>query len=587
MKGSNDLPLKAHSFALVAQLGFDLPDIALSERHTFATMDRPFTKMEGFSTANIEEDIPPPPRPQRKGKPLPVRWMDLPNKDQLFILALCRLSEPLSNTCLLPYIYYLIKSIVATSGNDPTKPETDQISKLSGILVAVFPLAQFFTSMLWARQADTRGRRFVILAGLLGSAISNLAFGFSRSFWALMFWRTLAGISNGNVGVMRTMTAEIVKERKYQTRAFLLLPLIFNAGMVAGLALGGCLADPAVNLPWLFGPTGIFNLWNFEKGVQWAVDYPYALPAMFNVSLLITGLLLAVLGLKETLAGREGEKHMGINLGRFIMRSARPFLPRRLTKGYAPLALDDLDDTGAAVMEEEKPTPSIRQSTQPRATLRSVCTREVLCAMVSFGLLPLHNSAFMHVFPVYLSNPPADNSNATVFSFNGGLGLRSPSIGLWLGLFGICGILLQLFIYPRLQARIGTLGVFRIALFMFPVTYAIAPYLSLVPRSGFMHWFSIAIVAWSQIMARTLAIPSTVILLTDSAPMKSSLSTVHGAGNMLSSLARAIGPAVGGWVFAWGMNRDVIGAVWWFYLTVIAIGALIWSYTMKKNEDLE
>jgi Na+/melibiose symporter-like transporter len=269
------------------------------------------------------------------------------------------------------------------------------------------------------------------------------------------------------------------------------------------------------------------------------------------------------------------------------MRSARPFLPRRLTKGYAPLALDDLDDTGAAVMEEEKPTPSIRQSTQPRATLRSVCTREVLCAMVSFGLLPLHNSAFMHVFPVYLSNPPADNSNATVFSFNGGLGLRSPSIGLWLGLFGICGILLQLFIYPRLQARIGTLGVFRIALFMFPVTYAIAPYLSLVPRSGFMHWFSIAIVAWSQIMARTLAIPSTVILLTDSAPMKSSLSTVHGAGNMLSSLARAIGPAVGGWVFAWGMNRDVIGAVWWFYLTVIAIGALIWSYTMKKNEDLE
>jgi predicted MFS family arabinose efflux permease len=551
-------------------------------------MDRSLGKLEGLSTVDIEEDISPPAPPQRKGKPAPVRWMDLPNKDQLFILALCRLSEPLSNTCLLPYIYYLIRSIVATSGNNPSKSEANQISKLSGILVAVFPLAQFFTSMLWARQADTRGRRFVILAGLLGSTISNLAFGFSRSFWALMFWRALAGISNGNVGVMRTMTAEIVKERKYQTRAFLLLPLIFNAGMVAGLALGGCLADPAVNLPWLFGPNGLFNLWSFEKGVQWAVDYPYALPAVFNVSLLIAGLALAVLGLKETLDGREEEKHLGVNLGRFIVRFARPLLPGRLGRGYAPLALDDLDETGAIVMEEEKPTPSIsRQLTPPRATLRSVCTREVLCAIVSFGLLPLHNSAFMHIFPVYLSNPPADNINATLFSFNGGLGLHSPSIGLWLGLFGICGILLQLFIYPRLQARIGTLSVFRIALFMFPVTYAIAPFLSLVSQGGFLYWFSIAIVAWSQIMARTLAIPSTVILLTDSVPAKSALSTVHGAGNMLSSLARAVGPAVGGWVFAWGMNRNVIGAVWWFYLAIVAIAALMWSYTMKKNEDLE
>src|ERR1700712_5776431 len=94
--------------------------------------------------ASSHVDVPPTP----KRKPQPVGWMDLPGKDQLFILALCRLSEPLSNTCLLPYIYYLIKSIVATPGNDPSKLEADQISKLSGILVAVFPLAQFFTSML-------------------------------------------------------------------------------------------------------------------------------------------------------------------------------------------------------------------------------------------------------------------------------------------------------------------------------------------------------------------------------------------------------------------------------------------------------
>ncbi len=40
-------------------------------------------------------------------------------------------------------------------------------------------------------------------------------------------------------------------------------------------------------------------------------------------------------------------------------------------------------------------------------------------------------------------------------------------------------------------------------------------------------------------MARTMAIPSTVILLTEAAPAKNVLGTVHGAGNMLAALARS------------------------------------------------
>lgn len=52
---------------------------------------------------------------------------------------------------------------------------------------------------------------------------------------------------------------------------------------------------------------------------------------------------------------------------------------------------------------------------------------------------------------------------------------------------------------------------------------------------------------------------------------------------MLNSLARAVGTAFGGWVFAWGMERGVVGLVWWTYLSVIAIVALGWSYTMRKD----
>ncbi|OCK95734.1 MFS general substrate transporter [Cenococcum geophilum 1.58] len=510
-----------------------------------------------------------------------VTWMSLPNKRQLFILALCRLSEPLSNTCLLPYIYYLIKSIIPS--DDPSASQ--KISRYSGILVAAFPLAQFTTSILWGRLSDSHGRKPIIIIGLVASVISNLAFGFSRSIGALMFWRVLAGLGNGNVAVMRTMTAEIVKERKYQTRAFLLLPLVFNSGMVAGLALGGCLADPVVNLPWLFGPDGLFNIERHPEGVAWALKYPYALPAITNALALAFSLILAVFGLKESLQSRESNRDFGVVLGRSVVRFIERIVLQRRSAGYAAIQLDEFLEAATNEIAEgkfSKPLPSISQPPPP--PFRSIWTREVLVTMISFGLLPLHNSAFMHIFPVYLCTPSADNSNATFLSFNGGLGLTSPSVGLWLSFFGVCGILLQLFIYPRMQAKIGTLGCFRVALFTFPLAYLFAPYLSLLGNHGFSRWPCIAVILCAQVMARTIAIPSTVILLTNAAPAKNVLGTVHGAGNMFSSLARAVGPVFGGVVFAWGMEKGVVGLVWWLYLTIIALIALAWSYTMSAPD---
>jgi hypothetical protein len=165
------------------------------------------------------------------------------------------------------------------------------------------------------------------------------------------------------------------------------------------------------------------------------------------------------------------------------------------------------------------------------------------------------------------------------------MGMHSRSIGLTLSFFGLCGILLQLFIYPRLQARFGTLGVFRISLILFPVVYLFAPFLVLLPESGLVRWLCIGVVTWGQIMARTLAIPSTVILVTHSAPAKSALGRIHGAGNMAASFARAVGPSLGGWVFAKGIEYDMVGMVWWFYLLVVAVMALAWSFTMRRLDD--
>jgi hypothetical protein len=139
----------------------------------------------------------------------PVTWRSLPKKGQLAILTFARLSEPLAQTSLQAYMFYQLRSF------DPSLPDST-ISSQAGILQGSFTAAQFVTAVWWGRLADAEwmGRKKVLMIGLLGTCISCLGFGFSRSFAAAVVFRTLGGVLNSNVGVMRTMIAEIIQEKK-------------------------------------------------------------------------------------------------------------------------------------------------------------------------------------------------------------------------------------------------------------------------------------------------------------------------------------------------------------------------------------
>ncbi|KAI5272970.1 hypothetical protein E4T47_03761 [Aureobasidium subglaciale] len=123
-------------------------------------------------------------------KPRPVSWMSLPRKDQLFILTLARLSEPLTQTSLQAYMFYQLRSF------SPSAPDST-ISYQAGMLQAAFTGAQFCTAVFWGRMADWErvGRKRVILIGLLGTGIGALGFGFSSSFGIALLWRALGGAS--------------------------------------------------------------------------------------------------------------------------------------------------------------------------------------------------------------------------------------------------------------------------------------------------------------------------------------------------------------------------------------------------------
>ncbi|KAJ6443283.1 MFS transporter [Purpureocillium lavendulum] len=503
----------------------------------------------------------------------PVAWSDLPRKDQLVIITLARMSEPLS------YMFYQLKWF------DPSLPDAT-ISSQAGVLHASFMAAQFVTAMLWGRVADSHraGRKTVLLVGLLGTSVSCLGFGFSTTFWQALMFRTLGGMTNGNIGVMRTMISEIIREKKFQARAFLLLPMTFNIGVIIGPILGGILSDPAGSYPSVFG------------GIPFFVKFPYATPNIVSSFFLICAAVAVWFGLEETLDSlRDGPPDLGFRTGKKVTRFFKGRFKKTDSGGeYQRLPADNVELN----VEDTVTKPPVKRYTQ-RLAFRRIFTRNVALTLFAQFFLNFHVGTFNSLWFVFLSTPvwnPATSKHTPrlPFSFTGGIGLQPRSVGLAMAILGVIGITMQLFLYPRVSARLGTLKSWRYFLLCFPFTYFLVPYLSVIPsttappsaKTGPAIWFGIIGLLFIQVTGRTFALPSQVILVNNCSPHPSVLGTVHGISQSVSSAARTIGPMVGGLVYGFGLSNGVIGLVFWA-LACIAVCACLASLLVKEGDGHE
>ena len=456
----------------------------------------------------------------------------------------------------------------------------------------------------WGRLADSErmGRKRVLLIGLLGTTIGSLGFGFSQSFPVAIFWRAVGGILNGNVGVMRTMISEIVKEKKYQSRAFLLLPMTFNIGVIVGPLLGGLLADPAGQYPGLFGPGGRFG---GEDGIRLFERWPYALPNIVSAGFLFGSAMCLIFGLEETLEALRDKPDLGLRLTRWISRS---ILKREPPQDYS--IITGYNTRGDLECSRTSLDHSPRQ--RQKLPFRRIWTKNVFVTLLSYSILAMHVGGFNNIWFVFLSTPrynPEAQSNSTAtttangtsthqnitklplppgyepklpFTFTGGLGLPPPSIGTSLAIMGVIGINLQLLFYPRVSSYLGTITSFRGSMPLFCVASSLAPFLAIIPStrapptqaSGILIWISITVVLIVQVLARTFALPSVGILVNNSSPHPSVLGTVHGIAQSASSAARTIGPVLFNWVYGVGLNNGVVGTAWWMMAGISAVGAV-------------
>lgn len=381
--------------------------------------------------------------------------------------------------------------------------------------------------------------------------------------------------------------SEIIREKKYQSRAFLLLPMTFNIGVIVGPILGGILSDPAGSYPSLF------------KGVSFFENYPYATPNIVSSAFLLGAATAVWLGLEETLdsirdSGRvDFGRRVGDRLGRLWKRGRGG----RGGEGYESIPASEAD-TVELPETPVTPKPPKKRFTQ-RLPFRRIFTRNVTLTLVNQFLIAFHVGTFNSMWFVFLSTPVYDpktseHTTKLPFRFTGGLGLQPQSIGFAMAILGAIGITMQLFIYPRVSARLGTVRSWRTFLCCFPVSYFLVPYLSCVPsttpppeaKTGAAMWVSLFGVLLIQVLGRTFALPAQTILVNNCSPHPSVLGTIHGLGQSMSSGARTIGPMLGGIVYGVGLNAGYVGLFWWC-LSVIAICGFLASLLVREGDGHE
>ena len=107
-----------------------------------------------------------------------------------------------------------------------------------GLLISIYALAQFVFAPFWGRLSDIIGRKPVLLIGLSGVTLAHLWFAFSHDLMGLFLARAAAGIFGGNITTATAYIADVTNKTE-RSKNMGLIGLGFGLGFTLGPALGG------------------------------------------------------------------------------------------------------------------------------------------------------------------------------------------------------------------------------------------------------------------------------------------------------------------------------------------------------------
>ena len=201
------------------------------------------------------------------------------------VLLIIVFVEAMFHSMPYPFVAYMVADFFYWL--DRNDKETDKIvSFYAGLVASCFSLAQFISSFVWGGLSDRKGRRPILLIGMLGNAITAPLFGLAPNYTLAVIFRSLSGLINGNVGVARAYAREISDETNTE-KIFSYLGFAWGIGVLIGPIIGGGLSNVTGRFPSVFTPGGFWD------------DYPYLLPMLVNSCIILTGLCVGYFAIED------------------------------------------------------------------------------------------------------------------------------------------------------------------------------------------------------------------------------------------------------------------------------------------------
>ncbi|KAJ3747846.1 major facilitator superfamily domain-containing protein [Lentinula detonsa] len=448
-------------------------------------------------------------------------------KVQVFIVILMQLTEPISATVIFPFINQMVLSTGITGGDEKKS------GYYAGVIESVFFLSESLTTMLWGHASDRYGRRPVLLLGPLGLAIVTSLFGLSTKYWTLIVFRSLQGVFNGNLGVSKTVLAELSDATNMAT-AFSFTSVMWQVGVTIGCSLGGVLSNPADH--WPQSPMGRSPLLR---------NHPYLLPCAITGFISFFIFLVAFTGLKEVKLNvvtweLRGAKDLGIL--RTTELEDGPTPQYGSTAQYYPAISrprSTSEETLVGINDYDRPKNAELQRTISFRTL--LTSEDVLRPLSSLALLSFLETSISVLIPI----------TYTTSVVNGGLGLTAMQVGSLLSIGGAVSLVFSAIGIPPLVRYFGIWKMHFVGMSALIVGFSCIIMASLAAkRAGYadeLTWTFVMIQYASYIIlplgfSKKYSLTQTQMFVVNGAPSRDALGTTNGMVQSARTLARTIAP---------------------------------------------
>lgn len=169
----------------------------------------------------------------------------------MFVILFTVFLDMLGFGILIPVIPLLLADPASSYYLLPKSLNVTQGYILLGLLTAIFPLGQFFSTSILGEFSDKFGRKKIIIVCLVARFIAYLIFCLgiiTKNIPLLFIARLIDGSASGNIAVAQAAIADVTLPQN-RAKNFGLMGAAFGFGFIIGPFLGGKLSDPHI-LPW-------------------------------------------------------------------------------------------------------------------------------------------------------------------------------------------------------------------------------------------------------------------------------------------------------------------------------------------------